>query len=170
MEIKLKKEEEDRILRRKRVEAIMLRTRTQGKGSANALIKVCLFYINNVDIIPITVFYFIYNYWLLIFLQEKTETAEQQGEEKTEKLLSDPMTTSQGPVSSTEAMLVAEINHSSPLLTMSLPSEAFSNGLLLQSTDGPKQNGHTNGSENITVHHSNGHLTTNGNVFNSSDV
>lgn len=34
MEIKLKKEEEDRLLRRKRVEAIMLRTRNQGKGSA----------------------------------------------------------------------------------------------------------------------------------------
>jgi len=34
MEIKLKKEEEDRQLRRKRVEAIMLRTRNQGKGGS----------------------------------------------------------------------------------------------------------------------------------------
>lgn len=41
MEIKLKKEEEDRQLRRKRVEAIMLRTRNQGKGSTNASTKVC---------------------------------------------------------------------------------------------------------------------------------
>lgn len=85
------------------------------------------------------------------------------------------MTTSQGPVSSTEAMLASEIIHSSSLLTMSLPSEVLSNGLLLKSSDdSPKQNGHTNNncgdSENITVHHSNGHLTENGNVFNSSDV
>lgn len=48
MEIKLKKEEEDRQLRRKRVEAIMLRTRNQGKGSGNALIKVCHSYVMRV--------------------------------------------------------------------------------------------------------------------------
>lgn len=86
------------------------------------------------------------------------------------------MTTSQGPVSSTEAMLTAERINSSPLLTMSLPSDALSNGLLLQSSnDSPKQNGHTKndygGSENLTlVHHSNGHSTANGNVFNTNDV
>lgn len=41
MEIKLKKEEEDRQLRRKRVEAIMLRTRNQGKGLGTVSTKVC---------------------------------------------------------------------------------------------------------------------------------
>ncbi|VVC37678.1 Hypothetical protein CINCED_3A024073 [Cinara cedri] len=134
MEIKLKKEEEDRQLRRKRVEAIMLRTRNQGKGTGNASTK------------------------------DETESVEPQVAEKIEKSLSDPMTTSLGPTSETEAMLSAERNHSSSSLTMSTPSETLSNGLQLTS---PKQNGHTNNTINEIVHHSNGHLTENGNVFDS---
>lgn len=79
------------------------------------------------------------------------------------------MTTSQGPVSGTEAMLSAEREHSS---TAASPTEdnTFSNGLSLQPSD-PKQNGHTsNGTdENTVVHHSNSHSTANGNIF-KSDV
>lgn len=141
MEIKLKKEEEDRQLRRKRVEAIMLRTRNQGKGSI----------IGNTS------------------TKEETESAELQAGEKTNKPLSDLMTTSLGPMSdSTETMLTAERNHSSTMLSTSLHSDMLSNGLLLQPSN-PKQNGHTeNGTDNITaVHHSNGHSTANSNVFDS---
>ncbi|XP_025410955.1 MAP7 domain-containing protein 2-like isoform X9 [Sipha flava] len=138
MEIKLKKEEEDRQLRRKRVEAIMLRTRNQGKGSSNASTK------------------------------EETESTEQQAGEKTEKLSSDLMTTSQGPVSDTEAMLTAERNHSSSSVLP--PDDVLSNGLLLEPS-GPKQNGHTNNDDNSNnsgaIHHSNGHSAANGSIFGS---
>lgn len=83
-----------------------------------------------------------------------------------EKLSSDPMTTSIGPVSETEAMLSAERNHSSSSFTMSTSSDVLSNGLQLSN---PKQNGHTNNINDEVVHHTNGHLTANGNVF-GSDV
>lgn len=43
MEIRLKKEEEDRLVRRKRVEAIMSRTRGKGSTPANTPTKVFLF-------------------------------------------------------------------------------------------------------------------------------
>lgn len=78
------------------------------------------------------------------------------------------MTTSQGPVlSGTEAMLAAERDHSS-LVESPNESDPLSNGLLLQLSDA-KQNGHTNNGsgENPAVHHSNGHSTANGNVFES---
>lgn len=77
------------------------------------------------------------------------------------------MTTSQSPVSNTEAMLTAERDHSS-LLESPTASDALSNGLLLQSS-APKQNGHliNNSTDNTDVHHSNGHSTANGNIFSS---
>lgn len=82
------------------------------------------------------------------------------------------MTASLGPISDTKALLSAEINNSSSSsLTMSTPNvvlaDALSNGLQLSS---PKQNGHTNSTnDEEVVHHSNGHLTENGKVF-GSDV
>ncbi|XP_026820686.1 ensconsin-like isoform X9 [Rhopalosiphum maidis] len=105
--------------------------------------------------------------------KEETESAEQQaGENKTEKPSSDPMTTSQGPVSETEAMLTAERVHSSSSTTSSAssptspPGEALSNGLLPVETSGSKQNGRA---DNSAVHQSNGCLPTanGGTVFNS---
>lgn len=72
------------------------------------------------------------------------------------------MTTSLGPMSDTEAMLSAERNHSSSSLTMSTPSDVLSYGLQLSS---PKQNGHINNTNDEVAHHTNGHLTANGNVF-----
>lgn len=63
----------------------------------------------------------------------------------------------------TEAMLTAERNHSSTLLSTSLHGDMLSNGLTQPSS--PKQNGHTK--NNSDVHHSNGHSAPNGNVFNS---
>jgi len=106
--------------------------------------------------------------------KEETESAEQQaGENKTEKPSSDPMTTSQGPVSETEAMLTAERVHSSSSTTTSSassptspPGEALSNGLLPVETSGSKQNGLA---DNSAVHQSNGCLPTanGGTVFNS---
>lgn len=88
-----------------------------------------------------------------------------------EKSLSDPMTTSQGPVllSDTEAMLAAERNHSS--VSTSPTDDALSNGLLPQQPSGPKQNGHTNdngiNTTEVVHHSSNGHSTANGKVFDS---
>ncbi|XP_060849646.1 MAP7 domain-containing protein 2-like isoform X7 [Rhopalosiphum padi] len=105
--------------------------------------------------------------------KEETESAEQQaGENKSEKPSSDPMTTSQGPVSETEAMLTAERVHSSSSTTSSAssptspPGEALSNGLLPVETSGSKQNGRA---DNSAVHQSNGCLPTanGGTVFNS---
>lgn len=82
------------------------------------------------------------------------------------------MTTSQGPVSETEAMLTAERVHSSSTTTSSAssptspPGDALSNGLLPVETSGSKQNGRA---DNSTVHQSNGCLPTanGGTVFNS---
>jgi hypothetical protein len=108
--------------------------------------------------------------------KEETETAEQQaGENKTEKPSSDPMTTSQGPVSETEAMLTAERVHSSSSTTSSAsssptspPGDTQSNGLLPLETSGSKQNGRVDNSE---VHQSNGCLpTANGGTVFSSEV
>lgn len=107
--------------------------------------------------------------------KEETESAEQQaGENKTEKTTSDPMTTSQGPVSETEAMLTAERVHSSSTTTSSAssptspPGDALSNGLLPVETSGSKQNGRA---DNSTVHQSNGCLpTANGGTVFSSEV
>ncbi|XP_022178055.1 MAP7 domain-containing protein 2-like isoform X11 [Myzus persicae] len=106
--------------------------------------------------------------------KEETESAEQQaGENKTEKPSSDPMTTSQGPVSETEAMLTAERVHSLSSNTSSAsssptspPGDTLSNGLLPVETSGSKQNGRA---DNSAVHQSNGCLPTanGGTVFNS---
>jgi hypothetical protein len=78
------------------------------------------------------------------------------------------MTTSQGPVSDTEAMLTAERNHSSSSVLP--PDDVLSNGLLLEPS-GPKQNGHTNNDDNSNnsgaIHHSNGHSAANGSIFGS---
>lgn len=84
------------------------------------------------------------------------------------KSSSDPMTISQGPISDTEAMLIAERDHSSPS-TILPPNDTLSNGLSQQLLE-PKQNGHTNNNNsnsNVVVHQSNGHPTANGNSFNS---
>ncbi|CAI6365384.1 unnamed protein product [Macrosiphum euphorbiae] len=108
--------------------------------------------------------------------KEETESAEQQaGENKTEKPSSDPMTTSQGPVSETEAMLTAERVHSSSSTTSSAsssptspPGDTQSNGLLPVETSGSKQNGRA---DNSAVHQSNGCLpTANGGTVFSSEV
>eukprot|EP00102_Acyrthosiphon_pisum_P017459 XP_008188858.1 PREDICTED: uncharacterized protein KIAA1211 homolog isoform X17 [Acyrthosiphon pisum] len=108
--------------------------------------------------------------------KEETESAEQQaGENKTEKPSSDPMTTSQGPVSETEAMLTAERVHSSSSTTSSAsssptspPGDTQSNGLLPVETSGSKQNGRA---DNSAVHQSNGCLpTANGGSAFSSEV
>ncbi|XP_027844397.2 ensconsin-like isoform X33 [Aphis gossypii] len=107
--------------------------------------------------------------------KEETESAEQQaGENKTEKPSSDPMTTSQGPVSETEAMLTAERVHSSSTTTSSAssptspPGDVLSNGLLPVETSGSKQNGRA---DNSTAHQSNGCLpTANGGTVFSSEV
>lgn len=82
------------------------------------------------------------------------------------KSSSDPMTISQGPISDTEAMLMAERDHSSSP-TILPPNDTLSNGLSQQSLE-PKQNGHTNNNNSSNnVHKSNGHPTANGNSFNS---
>ncbi|KAL4143826.1 hypothetical protein QTP88_006096 [Uroleucon formosanum] len=108
--------------------------------------------------------------------KEETESAEQQaGENKTEKSSSDLMTTSQGPVSETEAMLTAERVHSSSSTTSSAsssptspPGNTQSNGLLLVETSSSKQNGRA---DNSAVHQSNGCLpTANGGTVFSSEV
>ncbi|CAH1737512.1 unnamed protein product [Aphis gossypii] len=107
--------------------------------------------------------------------KEETESAEQQaGENKTEKPSSDPMTTSQGPVSETEAMLTAERVHSSSTTTSSAssptspPGDVLSNGLLPVETSDSKQNGRA---DNSTAHQSNGCLpTANGGTVFSSEV
>lgn len=112
----------------------------------------------------------------IIVFQEETESAEQQaGENKTEKPSSDLMTTSQGPVSETEAMLTAERVHSSSSTTStasssptSPPGDTQSNGLLPVGTSGSKQNGRA---DNSVVHQSNGCLpTANGGTVFSSEV
>jgi hypothetical protein len=54
MDERLKKEEEERIARRKRVEAIMLRTRGKGSTPSSTPTKVLIFYI-------ITIQYSVYN-------------------------------------------------------------------------------------------------------------
>ncbi|XP_060863932.1 MAP7 domain-containing protein 2 isoform X5 [Metopolophium dirhodum] len=108
--------------------------------------------------------------------KEETESAEQHaGENKTEKPSSDPMTTSQGPVSETDAMLNAERVHSSSSTTSSASSsptsptgDTQSNGLLPVETSGSKQNGRA---DNSAVHQSNGCLpTANGGTVFSSEV
>lgn len=63
MEIKLKKEEEERIKRRERVSAIMRRTRENKEKSGNASTKVCIVLMACNNIMKLHVFYFI-----LIFL------------------------------------------------------------------------------------------------------
>ncbi|XP_025198553.1 ensconsin-like isoform X22 [Melanaphis sacchari] len=107
--------------------------------------------------------------------KEETESAEQQaGENKTGKPSSDPMTTSVGPVSETEAMLSAERVHSSSSTTSSAssptspPGNALSNGLVSVETSGSKQNGRA---DNSAVHQSNGCVpTANGGSVFSSEV
>ncbi|KAL5241792.1 hypothetical protein ACI65C_009202 [Semiaphis heraclei] len=108
--------------------------------------------------------------------KEETESAEQQaGENKTEKSSSDRMTTSQGPISETEAMLTAERVHSLSSTTSTASSsptsptgDTLSNGMHSVESSGSKQNGRADES---VVHQSNGCLpTANGNTVFSSEV